>query len=210
MRTSGRPRELYAFILRSFACARPPVREELALLGSTGGGMDTPIGRDLVQLGDDRAVAGRLSVLRQAHAQSRLPPRWYELRAMCAIDALGIPYLVGQAAEIHAKQPGSSRMIAVTIDPWAAAPDWTPADAVVVAATAGTGCTAGCACPHINLFASRAAAQRYLARPELRGTVLTVPEATAAGQRLFGDLLTRLADHRGADHPGPDRRPAPA
>jgi hypothetical protein len=48
--------------------------------------------------------------------------------------------------------------------------------------------------PHINLFASKAAAERYLARPELRGTILTVPDATDAGRRLFGDLLERLCE----------------
>lgn len=58
----------------------------------------------------------------------------------------------------------------------------------------GSGCSSACACPHINLFASPEAAERYLARPELHGTILTIPEATAAGRRLFGDLLDRLQE----------------
>jgi hypothetical protein len=112
---------------------------------------------------------------------------------MCAIDALGIPYLVHQAAEIDSREPGSDRSITVRIDLDTTLPRWAPAEAVVAAARSGAGCTAACACPHINLFASTAAAERYLAGPDLRGTILTVPDAAAAGRRLFGDLLERLA-----------------
>jgi hypothetical protein len=64
----------------------------------------------------------------------------------------------------------------------------------VVAASSGPGCTARCACPQINVFASTAAAERYLARAELRGLILTVPDATQAGRHVFGDVLERLAE----------------
>jgi hypothetical protein len=48
--------------------------------------------------------------------------------------------------------------------------------------------------PHINLFASTAAAERHLVASELYGTILDVPGAMEAGRRVFGDLL----DHLGA------------
>jgi hypothetical protein len=43
-----------------------------------------------------------------------------------------------------------------------------------------------------ELFASAAAAERYLATFEPHGTILDLQAATAAGRRLFGDLLDRL------------------
>jgi hypothetical protein len=113
---------------------------------------------------------------------------------MCAIDALGIAYLTHRPAEIEAREPGSAEPISVRVDPAVATLRVSPPSAVAVAASSGSGCTAGCACPHINLFASQRAAERYLALPELRGAILTIPVAAAAGRRLFGDLLERLAD----------------
>ena len=114
--------------------------------------------------------------------------------AMCAIDALGMPYLLHQAAEIRAHEPGSDRAITIAIDPAAQTLRADPAGAAVVVARAGDGCAAGCACPHINLFGSTAAADRYLAASDLHGATLDVGAATAAGRQLFGDLLDRLGD----------------
>jgi hypothetical protein len=112
--------------------------------------------------------------------------------AMCAIDALGMPYLLHEAAEVRAQQPGSDRTIRIAIDPATETVHAHPADAAVAVARAGDGCAAGRACPHINLFASTAAAERHLADSDLYGKILDLPAATAAGRRVFGDLLDRF------------------
>lgn len=187
-------RRLYAFILRGFADGDVPSPADAARLDEGGGEMRTLVERDLVGLGadDEIALAYPFSAPATRHRVQLADGRGYW--AMCAIDALGIPYLVHQAAEIRASEPASDRTITVEIDPGAPRLRWSPAEAVVLAASSGSGCVSGCACPHINLFASKTAAERYLATPELRGRILSVPEATDVGRTLFGDLLERLAE----------------
>jgi hypothetical protein len=89
---------------------------------------------------------------------------------MCAIDALGIPYMLGGRGEIHAQEPNGPRVIRVTVDP-EGAPAWTPAHAVAVAALGDGCCLAQAACPHINFFASPEAAASYLDAHTLQGTI---------------------------------------
>jgi hypothetical protein len=185
-------RRLYALILNRFSQGAPPHSRDLGRLGFHEDALSQLLARDLVALGDDGQVA-------VAYPFSAVPTRhrvvvedgqvyW----AMCAIDALATPYLLHQAAEIHAREPESDQSITIAIDPVADTPNAESTEAVVVVARSGDGCAAGCLCPHTNLFASAAAAERYLATSELHGTVLDLQAATAAGRRVFGDLLDRL------------------
>ena len=193
-----RERRVHAAILRGFV-VRPAAPRELA---ADERALASLVRRDLVQLGSDGGVA-------VAYPFSAGPTRqrvrvadgrgWW---AMCAIDALAIPWLLWRPAEIHANEPGSDRAVTVTLDPAAGTVSCRPAEAVVVAARAGGGCVAACACPHINLFASRAAADRYLATPGLHGTTLTVGEAAAAARRLFGGLAELVAGGGRREGPG--------
>jgi hypothetical protein len=195
MRISGlapAARRLYALILYRFTEGGPPERDELSDVGFDAAVLSELVDRDLVQLGGDAQIA-------VAYPFSSSPTRHQVLTkdgraywAMCAIDALGMPYLLHQAAEIRAREPDSDRTILVAIDPDAQTVRADPADAAVAVARGGDGCAAGCACPHINLFGSTVAAERYLAASELHGTILDLPEATAAGRRAFGDLLDGL------------------
>jgi hypothetical protein len=186
-------RRLYALILYRFTEGGPPKREELSDLGIDAAALSELVDRDLVQLGTDAeiAVAYPFSASPTRHEVFTEDGRAYW--AMCAIDALGMPYLLRQAAEIRAQEPDSNRAITVVIDPETQTVRADPADAAVVVARASDGCAAGCACPHINLFASTATAERYLVASELGGTILDIPGATAAGRRAFGDLLDRLS-----------------
>jgi hypothetical protein len=185
-------RRLYALILSRFTEGGAPDRDELSRLGLGDDALSELVERDLVQLGRDGQVA-------VAYPFSTMPTR-HQVRtqhgqtywAMCALDALGMPYLLHQAAEIRAHEPGSDRAITVAIDLAAQTVRPDPAGAAVVVARAGDGCAAACACPHINLFASTAAAERYLGSSNLHGAILDVATATAAGRRVFGDLLDRL------------------
>lgn len=185
-------RRLYNSILRGFADGQLPSVDVLGSLDGSGHAMQTLVARDLVQLGSagDVTVAYPFSARATRHLVRLQDGRRFW--AMCAVDALGIPFLIHQPAEIKAQEPGGDTAITVSVDPEADMPRWNPPGAVVVAASEGSGCSAGCACPHINFFASAEAAQRYLAQPEIEGAILTVPDAAIAGRRLFGDLLDRF------------------
>jgi Alkylmercury lyase len=185
-------RRLYALILYRFTEGGPPDRDELSRLGLDEDALSELVERDLVALGPDGqvAVAYPFSAVPTRHQVRTADGRAYW--AMCAIDALGMPYLLHQAAEIHAREPGSDLAITIAFDPAAQTLSPDPAGAAVAVARLGEGCAAACACPHINLFGSTAAAERYLAGSDLDGAILDVPAATATGRRVFGDLLDRL------------------
>ena len=182
-------RALYGSILRGFVDGRvpdPAAQEELREL----------VQRDLVALDGDSAVAAAypFSARPTRHRVHTEDGRRYW--AMCAIDAFGVAFLLTQAAEIQAREPRTGRPVTVVVDPAADTIAADPPGAFVAAARAGTGCTAACACPHINLFGSRGAAERYLAEPGLRGALLSVADTAAAGRALFGglrDVVTRSA-----------------
>ena len=115
------------------------------------------------------------------------------LWACCAIDALGIPFMLGVAATIHGREPDGEPEVEVSIGPNGET-SWKPRQALVLAARAGEGSTACCACPHINFFADPASAERDLAAsPGLGGTKLGIDEAAIAGRLVFGELLADLA-----------------
>jgi alkylmercury lyase len=117
----------------------------------------------------------------------------HSYHAMCAIDALGIPYMLDQPGEIQSQELDGREMVRVAVDPERGL-KWTPATAVAVAAFGEGRCLAQSACPHINLFASRDAAARYLDSHALHGGVLSITDAVAAGRWQFGGLLRTLTD----------------
>jgi hypothetical protein len=132
-------RRLYALILYRFTEGAPPDRDELSDLGFGGEALSELVEHDLVQLDPDGEVA-------VAYPFSASPTRHRVLTddgraywAMCAIDALGIPYLLHQAAEVRAQEPGSYRAITDAIVPAAVTVRAEPADAAVVVARAGVG-----------------------------------------------------------------------
>jgi hypothetical protein len=67
---------------------------------------------------------------------------------------------------------------------------WQPSEAVVVCGASGSGESCSSCCPVLNFFASKENGERWLdARPEVRGQVISLPEAIAAGRAVFGDVL---------------------
>lgn len=148
---------------------------------------------DLVQADSDGriAVAYPFSSRPTRHRVTLHDGRSYH--AVCAIDALGIPYMLSERGEIHSQEPDAGLIIRVTVDP-DCEPTWTPEQAVAVAASGDGDCLAQSACPHINLFASPEAAKSYLDIHALQGSILSIPDGARAGRWLFGDLMRSLAD----------------
>jgi hypothetical protein len=109
--------------------------------------------------------------------------------AMCAIDALGMPYMLGVDATITSRDPHTGEPINVTVT--GGVPQFAPAPTVVVyAATAGTGGSVDTCCSTINFFAAPANADAWMAaHPEMAATVLDQPAAVALGRNIFGPLL---------------------
>jgi hypothetical protein len=116
--------------------------------------------------------------------------------AMCAIDALGLPFMAGRDGRITSTDPrdGAPIVVSVRNGIWS----WTPAGAVVVMARA-TDCGTECGfyevtCPNTVFHASRASAQAYLAgRDNLDAEILDQDTAIASGRLNFGPLLAEPA-----------------
>lgn len=106
--------------------------------------------------------------------------------AMCAVDALGIPFMVGQDATVVSHDPATGEPVRVEIA--AGQARWDPPTAVVfVPASDADGPAALTRCPHVNFFHSPAAVDAYLrAHPGVQGHLLTAAEAVEAGRRVFG------------------------
>ena len=116
------------------------------------------------------------------------------LHAMCAIDALGIPLMIGQDAVITSAGPDDQHPIRVERrgDSWHWSPDET---AVLVAQRSGDGPAAECLCPSIRFHASSAHAETHLRRhPNLTGRVLDPNEAVDVARRSFQHLLAPESD----------------
>lgn len=109
--------------------------------------------------------------------------------AMCAIDALGIPFMLGADATVESVDPISGEAIRIVVR--AGETVWSPPRACVVGGCIETaGPSATTRCPLINFFVSPTSAAAYLAaHPQVRGQLLDQAAAVQAGQRAFGLLL---------------------
>jgi Alkylmercury lyase len=117
----------------------------------------------------------------------RLAETGVEVFAMCALDALGIPYLAHQPARIVSHDPVGGARIEIWIDPGGER-RWEPAAAAVTIGISGDGPSASCCCPHLNFLSDPAHAG---------GATLGIDEATDIGRRIFGSLLDDRDDARG-------------
>lgn len=115
--------------------------------------------------------------------------------AYCALDALGIPALLGQDADITSTDPHSGTPIRIEVrsghatwDPAAAVASM-PADEI----TSTDQPAANVCCPTVNFFASADNANAYRQAHGLALEILTIPQALRFGSAAFGPLL---APHR--------------
>ncbi|MBC9001728.1 alkylmercury lyase family protein [Micromonospora aurantiaca (nom. illeg.)] len=112
-----------------------------------------------------------------------------EVFAMCAIDALGMPFMLGTDATITSADPHTGQPVRVTITHGAAT--YQPAEAVIVyAATGDVGRSVDTCCSTINFFTSASNAQAWInAHPNLAATVLDQDQAVTLGRDIFEPLL---------------------
>jgi hypothetical protein len=188
-------RELYVWILRRFASADRPSSGELRaaagrLALDAEDALATLSREDLVHRGTDGEVTVAYPFSGRPTAHRVRFPNGHAIDAMCAIDALGIAPMFGQRIEIESRDPVSGEEIRAQVAPDGPG-EWWPQSAVVVAGAIrnqGDACS-GC-CPVLNFFASPANAARWLAQhPEVRGDLISMDEAAAAGRAVFGDVL---------------------
>jgi hypothetical protein len=187
-------RELYFWILHRFATDGRPssvdTDAEAQRLGlDVVDAFETLAREDLVHLDEagEVAVAYPFSGRTTAH-QVRFQSG-HEAYAMCAIDALGIAPMFDQPVKIASTDPLAGDDVRAQLTPEGDG-TWEPESAVVVAAVIDRSEDSfrGC-CPALN-FASVQNGERWLEQhPSVRGQVVSMPEAIAAGRAVFGDVL---------------------
>jgi hypothetical protein len=111
---------------------------------------------------------------------------------MCAIDALGIPQMLGRDGPITSVDPTSGQPITVEIH--AGAWRFQPATTVVLSGrtAAGDACdtAAEWCCPYINFHTDPKAADTYRrTHPDMTATLFGQAEAVQAAGQAFGGLL---------------------
>jgi hypothetical protein len=115
------------------------------------------------------------------------------LFSMCAIDALGIPFMLGIDAQVESLDPMTGEAVRITVRDGVAT--WEPETACMFAGCVeGDGPVSQTLCPTINFFASPASAEAYAAaHPEIGGQVLDQESALCSSVTSFGSLLTDKA-----------------
>lgn len=189
-------RVLYRWLLRCFASGESPALEDGAVTAEACGvedfeaALQRMVDEDLIQ----RNATGEIT---SAYPFSAIPTTHIvtlddgtRLYAMCAVDALGIPSMLGTGAVIATTDPITGTAISIHVDASGRGrPD--PVRAMVLCAAAdGRGPLASLCCPLVNTFESEASAESFLGRhPELHGPILSIHDAIACGATVFGGAL---------------------
>ena len=138
-------RELYRWILRSFAAGQIPSIDDVALAAGEGGVDDVEhalgamVEHDLIQRTNsgDIGCAYPFSTNPTNHVVTL--DNGLRLYAMCAVDALGIPSMLRTGALITTTDPITGARIAITVDSDGAARSEPTAAVVLCAVAAGPG-----------------------------------------------------------------------
>ncbi len=188
-------------ILREFArTGRPPTVAEIA--ERVDGASEETARQAIGRLEAADLLATREGAIAAAYPFSADPTRHTvvfadgrAVHALCATDAMGIHFMLGEEITVRSRCPECEREIVLHLRDGAIA-GRTPGDAVEFAAISERcGCTAETCCPTINLFCGRDHADRWAGRhPEFAdGEVYTLEEALEDGRMIFGEFLARAA-----------------
>lgn len=191
-------RTVHQAILRAFATTgHPPTREDLDAAaadspGGTAAALRALHDADAIRLAPDGRVAVAYPFSAAPTRQRVLigdPDAGVDVHAMCAIDALGIAFMLGDDTRTESVDAATGQPITVTII--GGQTRWRPASAVVfVGAETAGGPSVDCCCDYLNFFTDRRTAQRWAdAHPNIRGQILDHSEAEALAGRLFAHLL---------------------
>ncbi len=188
-------------ILREFArTGRPPTVAEIAerVNGASGETVRQAIGRleaaDLLTTRDG-AIAAAYPFSADPTRHTVVFTDGHAVHALCATDAMGIHFMLGEEVIVRSRCPECEREIVLLLRDGAIAKR-TPDDPVEFAAISkGCGCTAETCCPNINLFCGRDHAGRWTGRhPEVAdGEIYTLEEALEDGRTIFGEFLARAS-----------------
>ena len=188
-------RALYFWILRRFAEQGRPSKAELSAATEEHAldldrALEALANEDLVHRGEDGEITVAYPFSGRPTAHRVRFPSGHEADAMCAIDALGISAMFGEPIEISSRDPHCGAEIRLSAVP-SGAERWSPEGAVVVAGVlAGEADSCRGCCPVLNFFVSSTSAERWLEEhPLVRGRVISIEEAAAAGRAVFGDVL---------------------
>ncbi|MFE7358241.1 alkylmercury lyase family protein [Streptomyces sp. NPDC057543] len=113
--------------------------------------------------------------------------------SMCAIDALGIPVMLGSDAVITSTDPVTAAPVRVEFT--GGKTTWQPATAVVYyGAGPDTGPAAAVCCGYLSFFTGRATAEQWTGQhTDISGAVLDQAAAERLGADIFGPLLAAPA-----------------
>jgi hypothetical protein len=186
-------RDFYVWILRQFANGEPPSADAIAseaerLQLDVAATRAKFVVEDLIHFDSQ----GRITVAypfsgRPTPHRVRIDGR--SAYSMCAIDALGIAPMLGETIEVTSRDPLTDVEIHVLLHADGSG-TWEPNEAVVVSGRACEGAAFQGCCQVLNFFASRESAERYLReRDDVRGEVVSLPQAIEAGRSIFGDIL---------------------
>jgi hypothetical protein len=187
-------RQLHRAVLRHFATTgTTPTRAEIDS-AARAAGLD-PAAALTALAADDVIAIDRDGRLRAAYPFSPTPTGHLvtlptvAVHAMCAIDALGTPYMLDTDAVITSTDPHNGTPIQVTVAGGAAT--FQPTTTVVVyAATPESGRSVDTCCYTINFFADTNSAQAWItAHPQLAAMILSQDQAVTLGRDIFATLL---------------------
>ncbi|MFC5170624.1 organomercurial lyase (plasmid) [Streptomyces sp. Q6] len=188
-------RAVHQAVLRHFAATGiAPEPGELATAAASTGRTAGQVLEDLAR--EDFLTLDEQGRIRAAYPFSAVPTRHRvrieggaEVWSMCAIDALGIPPMLGRDAVITSLDPVTEEAVTVTAD--GGLMTWEPADAVVfVGQRPGGGPAATTCCDALNFFTSDNAARTWAKEhPSVPGRIVGQQDAEKLAAQTFGPLL---------------------
>ncbi|WP_327424900.1 alkylmercury lyase family protein [Streptomyces sp. NBC_01527] len=192
----GGLRAMHQAVLRHFAATgsapETAVLEPVAAAGRTAAEVLAELAQeDFLTLGPD----GRI---RAAYPFSAVPTPHRvtiaggtQVWSMCAIDALGIPAMLGRDVVIASADPVTGESVTVTSENGRTM--WEPASSVVCVGRRGgsAGPAAEVCCDTLNFFTGAASAQTWIKQhPNVNGQIVDRTRAEEIGRTTFGPLLT--------------------
>lgn len=122
--------------------------------------------------------------------------------AMCAVDALGIPFMFHRDIAIKSSCPHCGRPITIEVKGGRIV-SYLPAEVVVWMTTDRTECAAASVCPTLNYFCSPAHVEAWRsAHSKTPGFILCLAEALFVAKGLFEDLMASPPEEMGAPETG--------